>query len=441
MSDEHSLGREDEIISGSVIAMPYNIEVGLGINSNTKYCNNINGEVIFTENGRKLIDEYFCTFPEIFTTIKNQTMCAESFDAQQIQEEVIKSANHFRNTKVETVKPKLNPKSSVYIPPSQRASTFVRPLSPNIAPYYPPYMYHEQYPQAYYTQPVYYPSMYMDQSSITTENETAEGQQPKRKKKKKKKKSVSKDAQPEPGPYLKALLSKQDQNVPESDPDPTSTEPAPPKSNLVKLKKRRPVRKHKTRLIKGKNRVAPKKKRLSKLKQIIVGERLKNVKEKEWLTDDETEPIPKQDPTAIREYVDQPLDAQLDSTVQQLLSKLVKCQQKLKQKEPLKYKTKQRLVMGLRQVLKGLKSGRIHYIVMAPNIEKIESKDGLDDMIQSIIKIASEKNVPVVYALSKRKIGKALGKQIKVSVVGIYNADGAFDELKTALNLVRKIKN
>lgn len=97
--------------------------------------------------------------------------------------------------------------------------------------------------------------------------------------------------------------------------------------------------------------------------------------------------------------------------------------------------------MGLRQVLKGVKTGRVRYIVMAPNIEKIESKDGLDDMIQSIIKIASEKSVPIVYALSKRKIGKALGKQVKVSVVGIYNADGAFDELKMAFNLVKKIKN
>jgi selenocysteine insertion sequence-binding protein 2 len=38
--------------------------------------------------------------------------------------------------------------------------------------------------------------------------------------------------------------------------------------------------------------------------------------------------------------------------------------------------------------------------------------------------------LPVLYKLNKRKLCKALGKSIKVLVVGIQNADGTHDQIK-----------
>ena len=47
-----------------------------------------------------------------------------------------------------------------------------------------------------------------------------------------------------------------------------------------------------------------------------------------------------------------------------------------------------------------------------------------------------EQKVPVVFALSRRRLGKAVGKKIRVSVVAILSADGANDDLKAVLKMV-----
>jgi selenocysteine insertion sequence-binding protein 2 len=95
-------------------------------------------------------------------------------------------------------------------------------------------------------------------------------------------------------------------------------------------------------------------------------------------------------------------------------------------------------VVGLREVIRGIKSKKIIAVIMAPNIEKIIAPGGLDTVVNTIIELANERQIPVIYALSKRLIGRALGKQVKMSAVGIYSADGAFDEFKEALRLSRE---
>ena len=45
-------------------------------------------------------------------------------------------------------------------------------------------------------------------------------------------------------------------------------------------------------------------------------------------------------------------------------------------------------------------------VVVAPNIEQIESEGGLDDLLGSILKQAEEGGLPVVFALSRKKMGQ-----------------------------------
>lgn len=45
-------------------------------------------------------------------------------------------------------------------------------------------------------------------------------------------------------------------------------------------------------------------------------------------------------------------------------------------------------------------------VVVAPNIEQIESEGGLDDLLGSILKQADEFGLPVVFALSRKKMGQ-----------------------------------
>lgn len=45
-------------------------------------------------------------------------------------------------------------------------------------------------------------------------------------------------------------------------------------------------------------------------------------------------------------------------------------------------------------------------VVVAPNIEQIESEGGLDDLLSSILTSAEVHNIPIVFALSRKKLGQ-----------------------------------
>jgi len=89
---------------------------------------------------------------------------------------------------------------------------------------------------------------------------------------------------------------------------------------------------------------------------------------------------------------------------------------------------------GLREVAKSVDAGTSKAIVLAPNIERIESEGGLDDRINQIIDLARENDVPIVVALTKRRIGKALNIQA-VSVVSVLDYNGADEEFKRTVRL------
>jgi len=58
------------------------------------------------------------------------------------------------------------------------------------------------------------------------------------------------------------------------------------------------------------------------------------------------------------------------------------------------------------------------------------SHEAIDEKLQEIIDLARAEGIPLFFEFTKRSLGKALGKTIKVAVVGIQNADGAHREFK-----------
>lgn len=64
----------------------------------------------------------------------------------------------------------------------------------------------------------------------------------------------------------------------------------------------------------------------------------------------------------------------MDACVTELLKELVRFQDRMYQKDPVKAKTKRRLVLGLREVLKHLKLRKLKCVIISPNCEKIQSK-------------------------------------------------------------------
>uniref|UniRef100_A0A8C9AVB0 SECIS binding protein 2 n=1 Tax=Prolemur simus TaxID=1328070 RepID=A0A8C9AVB0_PROSS len=145
--------------------------------------------------------------------------------------------------------------------------------------------------------------------------------------------------------------------------------------------------------------------------------------------------FPKIHSRRFRDYCSQMLSKEVDACVTDLLKELVRFQDRMYQKDPVKAKTKRRLVLGLREVLKHLKLKKLKCVIISPNCEKIQSKGGLDDTLHTIIDHACEQNIPLVFALNRKALGRSLNKAVPVSVVGIFSYDGAQDQFHKMVEL------
>ncbi|KAM9858319.1 selenocysteine insertion sequence-binding protein 2-like isoform 2-T2 [Aulostomus maculatus] len=137
--------------------------------------------------------------------------------------------------------------------------------------------------------------------------------------------------------------------------------------------------------------------------------------------------LPKIHSRKFREYCSQMLSKDVDECVTTLLKELVRFQDRLYQKDPMKARMKRRIVMGLREVLKHLKLRKVKCVIISPNCERIQSKGGLDEALHTIIDTCREQGVPFVFALSRKALGRCVNKMVPVSLVGIFNYDGAQD--------------
>ena len=60
---------------------------------------------------------------------------------------------------------------------------------------------------------------------------------------------------------------------------------------------------------------------------------------------------------------------------------------------------------------------------------------GLDDALNNILNLCNEQNIPFVFALGRRALGRACAKLVPVSVVGIFNYSGTEVSLQMTLTL------
>ncbi|CAG5858930.1 unnamed protein product, partial [Menidia menidia] len=143
----------------------------------------------------------------------------------------------------------------------------------------------------------------------------------------------------------------------------------------------------------------------------------------------------------FREYCNQVLSKEIDESVTLLLQELVRFQERVYQKDPTKAKSKRRLVMGLREVTKHMKMHKIKCVIISPNCEKIQAKGGLDEALYNVIAMAREQEIPFVFALGRKALGRCVNKLVPVSVVGIFNysgAEGLFNRLVSLTEEARK---
>jgi len=179
-------------------------------------------------------------------------------------------------------------------------------------------------------------------------------------------------------------------------------------------------------------------------KEIKVDESTENIKVQEVDTEPRLEiemTTEKKALTAIhsrkfRSYCTHLLSPDLDTAISQLLTDLVRFQDKQHAKDPIKAKARRRYVVGLREVAKFLKVKKVSCVILAPDIERVETEGGLDDTVTKLIKDSEVQEVNTVFGLNRRKLGKLCLKKVPVSCIGIMNYQGSDENYKQILALV-----
>lgn len=144
---------------------------------------------------------------------------------------------------------------------------------------------------------------------------------------------------------------------------------------------------------------------------------------------------------AFREYCFQCLNQEIDNFLVNLLSDLVVFQDRMFSKDPIKAKAKKRLCFGLREVTKYAKVNKVKLLIIAPDIEKIETKGGLDDTLNSLFKIVDINKTPIVFGLTRKGLGITCKKKGFISCIGILNYDGSQENFKQLMSLSESAQN
>merc|ERR1712179_455157 len=142
------------------------------------------------------------------------------------------------------------------------------------------------------------------------------------------------------------------------------------------------------------------------------------------------------------------LSKDLDRLATNLLQDLVRFQDNKFAEDPVKAKARRRYVVGLREATKFMKVNKVVGLLLAPDIDNIESKGGLNDVIGDLMKMAAntgefgeKKPVPVFFVMNRWTLKKATRRQAPISCVAVLNYHGSDQNFMEMLELLPDLKN
>lgn len=142
----------------------------------------------------------------------------------------------------------------------------------------------------------------------------------------------------------------------------------------------------------------------------------------------------------VRHYVHQVITDELDEKVKSMIGELARFQERAKERDPLKYQKLKRFCVGIREARRYVTRGRAKAIICAPNLEECSVDGGLDDWVEDLIEECREHEVPIIFALSRNRMGKALGRNIRLSLVCILSAEGVHQEFRQVVKMVEDLR-
>ena len=140
----------------------------------------------------------------------------------------------------------------------------------------------------------------------------------------------------------------------------------------------------------------------------------------------------------VREYVEQNQSKELDLKITTMLKVLMDFQEKARKLDSTKARNSRRLLLGLREVRRSVKTGKAKAVIVATNIDESKTEGGLNDKISEILTFAKENDIPVLYSMTMRRLGKSVRKP-KTSCVSVLSGDGAHSELKESIAMAKML--
>lgn len=118
-----------------------------------------------------------------------------------------------------------------------------------------------------------------------------------------------------------------------------------------------------------------------------------------------------------------------------MLKSLSSFQERLKERDPVNFKLKMRFVMGMKQTLGAVKLGKARLLLIAPDTE---SSKAIDEKLLELLSLCFIKDIPSIWCLNRRQLGKAIGATIKQSIVAVLNPDGVYDKFKKIVGFCKR---
>lgn len=139
----------------------------------------------------------------------------------------------------------------------------------------------------------------------------------------------------------------------------------------------------------------------------------------------------------IRSYVMQDMSFGLDRAVGMLLARLQRFtdQQRAFGIDREGESTQRRFVIGLKEVARRTKQAKVECLIVAPDLEEDANSGGLDDRMRELLASAYQNQTPVIFALSRSRLGAALGKSLHISALGVLDITGAKSLLDECVQL------
>ncbi|KAG2826859.1 hypothetical protein PC129_g7704 [Phytophthora cactorum] len=99
-------------------------------------------------------------------------------------------------------------------------------------------------------------------------------------------------------------------------------------------------------------------------------------------------------------------------------------------------KRSRRLVLGMHEVLRGLRCNKVVLLIIATDLNGGEA---VEEKYRELVTIATEHDVPILAPVNRRKFGRMLQKSVRVSCVGVYSVEGANGLYQQILQNMRSI--